>query len=485
MVFFHVPLRQSFKDAGSLVVDVYTTVNRGGLKRNLLLLLTCSLFSLLLSSLLLLYLLCTLSYATATAGGIAGCFGMLLTAALFLSKRVRCIGVLFVVSCFTKKSRSLLLTAGASLVVIRNFQNTLENMTGLVDSMICNLQAKRASIVITPLDRYLKMLKWVGDILEQFTDFGVVKFSSKLEVSAKVESEGLREKLAHTQRNLVETAENVRYVVNTVSSVCHRMYPAISFLLLMVAIALHVKKYCNDMNYVNTFISSKFIFFDERQKLVGKPHVLPLTPEEAKVYISIPSSHPTTREGKAVLKYVIPVFSQYVAWIIILVSDALTYYFVGTLTTQLSEQRPFNVSMVMNIMGTETIIGIATKVENHRKDFSYSFTLFEKKCLPKPKLLLSNSIAPLAVILTALMIMSLMAGKLAQLRLMVCECFFSSSAERRVEHLHAKILRKRSKRKEANADESDLRSLIFKPHFWCPLLFRPREDAPREEFSAP
>lgn len=84
-------------------------------------------------------------------------------------------------------------------------------------------------------------------------------------------------------------------------------------------------------------------------------------------------------------------------------------------------------------------------------------TLFEKRCLPKPKLLLYNSIVPLAVILLILFVMALMASKVAQLRLMVCERFFSTAAEARVEYLHAKILRKRLKKRT-----SPLKSLYFK-----------------------
>lgn len=85
--------------------------------------------------------------------------------------------------------------------------------------------------------------------------------------------------------------------------------------------------------------------------------------------------------------------------------------------------------------------------EKSQTDFFYSVTLFEKKCLPKPKLLLYNSILPLAAILLALFVMALMASKVAQIRLLLCEHFFSAVTEARVEYLHAKILRKRSQKR--------------------------------------
>lgn len=348
MLFSWIALQQSLKDIGFLAVDVFMTGKRDGIRRTLILLLTCSFSSLLLSSLLLLYLLFTLDYELAVAGGIAGCFGTLLAVALFLSKRVRCLGTLFVISVFMKKSRNLLLTAGTSLVVLRNIRNTLENLTDLVRSMICNLRAKKAAI-IAPFSNYVKMLKWLGNMLRGVTDLGVLNLDSQLKVSPRLESEQFREKLTEAEQKLNETVKHVQSLMNTVSSVSDKMFPAISFLVLMVFIALHIKKFCNDMKYENRFITSTFVSFDEKQKAEGKPHVLPLTPEEEKLYTALPSARPTTREGRAMLKFGVPVASHFVAWIIFITADALLYCFVDIVTTKLSELEPFHVPLLMSI----------------------------------------------------------------------------------------------------------------------------------------
>ncbi|XP_029307079.1 dendritic cell-specific transmembrane protein [Cottoperca gobio] len=353
-----------------------------------------------------------------------------------------------------KKSRNLLLTAGSSLVLLRNIRNTLENTTGLVRSMVCNLKAKKAAI-IAPFRNYVEMLKWLGNMLKGVTDLGVVNLDSQLKVSPRLESEGLQGRLSEAEQKLNNTVKYVQSLMNTVSSVSDKMFPAVSFLVLMMFIALHIKKYCNDMKYENRFVSSRFVDFDEKQKAEGKPHVLPLTPEEEKLYTAVPSARPTPREGRAMLKFGVPVASHLVAWVIFITVDALLYCFVD--------------------IGIATLIGIPLGEENHQKDFSYSVTLFEKECLPKPKLLLYDSIVPLAAILLTLLLMALMAAKVAQLRLMVCERFFTTAAEMRAEFLHAKILRKRLKRRK-ESNNCSLTSLYFKPHFWCPLLFRPKED---------
>ncbi|CAJ1061914.1 dendritic cell-specific transmembrane protein [Xyrichtys novacula] len=472
---------ESLQNNSNLVLDVFLTGQRDGFKRTLILLITCSFSSLLLSSLPLLYLLFTLDCEAAVAGGITVCFATLLTVVLFLSKRVRCLGTLLVISLFLKKSRNLLLAAGTSLVILRNVRNTLENLTGLINSLICNLRAKKAAI-IAPFSNYVKMLKWLGSMLKGVTDFGVVNFDSQLKVSRRLESEHFREKLTEAEQKLNVTVKYMQSLMNTVSSVRDTMFPAISLIVLIMFILLHIKRFCNDMKYKNSFISSKFVKFDGKQKAEGKPHVLPLTPEEERLYSPVPSTCLSTREGRAMLKFGIPLVSHMVAWIIFISVDAVLYCFVDIVTTKLSELEPFHVPLLLSIKGIATLIGIPLDVETHQEDFSYSVTLFEKKCLPKPKLLLSNSIVPLSAILLTLLIMALMAAKMTQIRLMVCERFFSIAAEERVEYLHAKILRKRLKKRRKIT--FSLASVLCKLQFWCPLLFKPKDSSPKGGLSA-
>lgn len=341
-------VKQSLENVGSQAVDVFTTGKRDSFQKTLLLLLTCSFSSLLLSTLLYFYLLFHLDYGTEIAGGITGCFGTLLTATLFLSKKVRCLGTLFVISVFMKKSRNLLLTAGTSLMVLKNIDNTLQNLTGLLRSMICNLKEKKSAIT-APFSNYVKMLKWIGSILKGVTDLGVVNVDSQLKVSARLESEKFREKLSEAEQRLNETVKYAQAIVSTVSSVTDRMFPAISFLVLMTFIALHIRKYRSDMKYENRFISSRFVRFDEKQKGEGKPHILPLTPEEEKLYTTIPSARPTTREGRAVLKFGASVAAHFLVWVIFITVDALLYCFVDIVTTKLSGLEPFHVPLLMSV----------------------------------------------------------------------------------------------------------------------------------------
>uniref|UniRef100_A0A3Q2FQ05 Dendrocyte expressed seven transmembrane protein n=1 Tax=Cyprinodon variegatus TaxID=28743 RepID=A0A3Q2FQ05_CYPVA len=456
-------VKQCFDETVSQALDVFTTGEKTNWRRTFLLILTCIISSLLLSSLLLLYLLFAVDYELTVAGWITGCFGISLTVSLFLSNRVRCLATLFVISIFMKKSRNLLLTAGTSLVVLKNIKNTLRNLHLLTKSMICNLKAKKASIV-APFSNYVKMLEWIGGILKGVTDLGVVNLDSKLKVSPSIESEVFRLKLSEAEQKLNETVKYVQSVMETMSSVTDKTFPAVSFLVLMMFIAVRIKKYCKDMKYKNSFISRKFVVFDEKQKAEGKPHVLPLTSKEEKLYKFIPSARPTISEGKAIMKFGAPVLSHFVAWTLFITMDAVLYYFVDIITKKLSELKPFNVPLILNFKGIATLIGVPIDEENHQMDFSYSVTLFERRCLPEPELLFYTSVVPLSAILITLLIMAIMAAKTSQLRLMVCERFFSHASDARVEFLHRKILRKRLKLVKEEK-ESNIRSYISKVCF--------------------
>lgn len=340
-----ISVQRTLKDIVFLSVNVFISDKRDNFQSSLILLFTCSLSSLLLSSLLLLYLQFTLRYELGVAGGIAGSFGMLLTVGLFLSKRVRCYGTLLVVSVFMKKSRNLLLTAGTSLVVLRNIGNTCDNLSLLFKSMICNFKSKKAAI-ITPLMRYKKMLEWVANRLKNL-NLGVLALSSQSNISIRLNSEEFEAKLTEVEDKLNETVQYVQSLTHAVFSVTERMFPAISFLVLMVFIGLHVKKFHTEVKYKNKFIGGRFVEFDEKQQAEGKPHVLPLTAEEEKLY-SVHSIRPTFRDRRAMLKFSIPVATQFMIWVVFIAMDTLLYWFVAIITTTLSELQPFHVRLLMN-----------------------------------------------------------------------------------------------------------------------------------------
>ncbi|XP_019896762.3 dendritic cell-specific transmembrane protein [Esox lucius] len=471
------PLKQALYCFWSTAADLYTENIRQGWRDRSILFITCLAFSLVLSSTLLFYLFYILQCNLPVAIGISGSCWIVVGASLFLYKVLRCYTVLFVLSCGMRQGRNLLIAAGTSLVFLKNVQNTLENVTGLTNSMVCNLKAKTLSLNTTPLSNYVRMLKWVGRVLGEFTDFGLVELKSDLEVTSGADSEALRVKLAGAAGTLNGTAESMRVTVAMLSSMGQKLFPALSVVLLMGLTVVHLKRYRFNKKYENRYITRTFIRFDEKQKAEGRPHVLPLTPKEARRYITIHSTRFTASGWKDILKFSVPVITHSLAWVFFIGVDVLTFRFVEVIRTQLQQLEPFNVSLIMNMNDDMTLIGVPISKDIQRRDFSYKVSLFEKKCLPNPRLLLWDSILPLVGILTPLLIMALMSAKLTQIRLMVCQQFFSTNADERAEYLHAKILRKRSRReRKGKAEESSLRSLIRKTDFWFPIICRPQED---------
>lgn len=297
---------------------------------------------------LLLYLRFGLRCNLAAAAAISAAIGTTLTVAFYFSKQVRCLGTLFLISVFMKKSRTLLLTAGTSLVALRNIDNTLENLKGLLESMICNVNAKKEAL-FEPFKRYVDILKWIKETLQEIPDLTVLKMNNKLTVTHRLESGPLEEVLTEAKQTLNGTVKYALTVVTSISSVTEKLFPAISLVVLAALIMLHIKRFHKDLKYKNRFISRKFVEFDEKQKAEGKPHVLPLTPEEEEAYAALPSVRPSSQEGRAMLKFGIPVATHLVAWSIIITVDALLYCFIDVVAAKFSELEPLHVPLRMNM----------------------------------------------------------------------------------------------------------------------------------------
>ncbi|KAJ8288488.1 hypothetical protein COCON_G00011470 [Conger conger] len=467
--------RQHLVLAWSATAMLYTSGHRKGWRKNLLHFIVCFTISLIFNAFLFLCLHNSLNYGMVISGSIAGACVVVVTTVLFFSKRVRCFGILFLISCGMQQGRNLLITAGTGLVVFWNIQNTFSNLRKLARSMECNLEKKMLSIDLTPLSNYVKILQWVGDQLVGIKDLGIAKITSEFKISSKKDSKELEEKLQHAHRALNETAENVLFIMDTLSSVCQKVFPALGTILLMVFTALHLRNYYYNRKFANTFITSKFIQYDEKLKAEGKPHVLPLTEKEAKRYITIPSPRLTIKEGKMMLKFCIPVLTNLLLWVLFIGVDGLLYWLILIIRKHLEQIEPFHVPLVMKVKEDQFVIGIHVSGKYKKEDFSFSVALFEKECIPEPSLLLYESVVPLAIILIVLVVLGLLSAKLMQLKLVVSAAFYDDHAGERVEYLHAKILRSRSKTKFIDT-RSILETLLKKTSFWFPIFFRRQRD---------
>ncbi|MBN3314716.1 DCSTP protein, partial [Atractosteus spatula] len=442
------PLKTAISQTWAIIVDLYTSSNRPDWRNNRLLFITCFILGFTFGSLLFVGLYYSLAYGSLVSGTVAVMAALIVTGALFCSKLVRCFSVLFLLACGMQEGRNFLITAGTGLVIYWNVKNTFQNLQGLASSMVCNLEKRRISIKVTPIDNYIKLLKWVGEQVKGLGDFVVVKFDSKLEVSQRISSdEELEEKLREAKQRLNATAETMSGILNTVSSVSQKVLPAVGIIFVVFCTVLFLRKYFYSKKFKNIFITRTFVYFDEKQKASGKPSVLPLTKKESKQYITIPSSRLTVKEWKAMGTFIIPVITHVSAWALFIGVDSLLYWLILTIGKHLQNIEPFEVPLKMSVEKESTIIVIKTGSTSEENDFSYSVPLFEKDCIPKPELLLYNSVVPLLVIITILILLGLLSAKLIQLKVLASSLFYPDNADERVQYLHDKILRKRSKKR--------------------------------------
>ncbi|XP_030639022.1 dendritic cell-specific transmembrane protein [Chanos chanos] len=388
---------------------------------------------------------CGLEVSTA----IAGVFLLVLIPTLYFSQTFRGFTALLLMSLGLRQGRNLLITAGTTLVISFNIRNILGNIQKLASSIICNLEAKRISIDCPPLGKYIQMLRWMGEQLKKLieTDFVVAQYKSDFNIRHSIDSRNFSLKLREAEKALNETEEMILAKFHTASLIAEFGLPILGILLLVLFTALRLKRYHKNTMFENIFIMNKFRQFDKKQRNEGKPTVLPLTEEEAEQYISVPSLGLTAKDGKAMVKFSIPVFTHCIAWSFFIAVDCLLYKLIEVLRTELDDLEPFRVPVKINVLDEATLVFIPVGRGEVNEDFSYNVSLFEKKCLPEPSLPLYSSMVPLSVVLALLVLLVLVSSKLTQLRHLIYEQFFPDQAQDRVACLHSKILRKRSKSK--------------------------------------
>ncbi|XDV40788.1 hypothetical protein PO909_009795 [Leuciscus waleckii] len=457
---------------------LYTTNNTKSWKEKTLFLLSCFTTSLILSTFLFLILHFSFKSVQEVSVPLTCVFCISLTPAMYFSERIRCFGALVLISMGMKQVKSLLLTLGTSSVIFFNIQNTLQNMRLLAKGLLCNLEEKLLDINTEPLGNYIKMLMWVGNQLKSyFINVPLWSYHADFTLKAKVDSELFKVHLSEAEQALNQTAQSVLAVTNALSSIGKILSPTLGLVLIVLLTALYLRRFHVDKKHNNIYITKTFRCFDEQQLEKGKPCVLPLSKRESERYIVTPSIRPTGRQWKAMLKFSIPIFTHCLTWLVFISLDGLIYWLIVVLSKRLGELEPLHVPVGIKIQEATLFLGLPVKENAKGADFSYTVSLFEKKCLPEPQLWLYQSLVPLSVVLVLLVVLILLSSQIVQLRVVLSEQFFSDVAKKRAAYLHAKILRKRCKSK-VEEHEGDLKTLAMQPSFWCPLLFHKHRTNP-------
>ncbi|XP_069075335.1 dendritic cell-specific transmembrane protein [Pleurodeles waltl] len=270
---------------------------------------------------------------------------------------MRCFSILLLISCGMREGRNALITAGTGIVLFHNIKNIFLNLEGLVNSITCNLEAKRLSINVAPLDYYVKVIRWIYNEGKQFNNpfSDVVRVKDSFHVQSHVLDERLKMKLMETRQQVQSVAENIFTVLDSVASVGQNVLFAIGIAMVLAGTAVFFRRYLTAGNrtFQKSYITQGFTKLDDSNREQGKPCVLPLSKSERKRYVTIPPLRLTGKEWKRVGLFLLPVFTNVCIWTFIAASDALLYWLILSVTARLQElpvlKVPISLSNIVSI----------------------------------------------------------------------------------------------------------------------------------------
>ncbi|XP_044599747.2 dendritic cell-specific transmembrane protein [Equus asinus] len=383
---------------------------------------------------------------------------------LCCSKHARCFLLLFFLSCGLREGRNALIAAGTGIVIFGHVENIFHNFKGLLDSMTCNLRAKSFSIHLPLLKKYIEAIRWIYHLTTHPSLFDdLVSWNQTLAVSLFSPSQALEAQLNDTKVEVLGVLYQMVTATEVLSSLGRQLFALAGLLLVLLGTGLFMKRFLDPCGwkFENFYITRQFVQFDERERCQQRPCVLPLNKKERRKYVVVPSFWPTPKERKKLGLFFLPILTHLYIWVLFAAVDYLLYRLIFSVSKHFQSLPGLEVHLKLHReeQGTQAII----------HDSPFNISLFEPSCIPKPKLLLSKTWIPLSIILVILVMLGLLSSILMQLKILVSASFYPSTQRERVQYLHEKILKKRSKQPVGEVKRK--LSLYFtKIHFWLPVL---------------
>ncbi|ELW68398.1 dendritic cell-specific transmembrane protein [Tupaia chinensis] len=380
------------------------------------------------------------------------------------SKHARCFVLLVFLSCGLREGRNALIAAGTGIVIFGHVENVFHNFKGLLDSMTCNLRAKSFSIHFPLLKKYIEAIQWIYGLATPPSLFDdLVSWNQTLAVSLFSPSHILEAQLNDTKGEVLRVLYQMTTATEVVSSLSQKLFALAGLLLVLLGTGLFMKRFLGPggQKYENIYITRQFVQFDERERHQQRPCVLPLNKKERKKYTIVPSLQLTPRERKNLGLFFLPILTHLYVWVLFAAGDYLLYRLIFSVGKHFQSLPGLQVHLELQEgkQGTQDLI--------HHSAFNIS--VFEPNCIFKPKLLLSETWIPLSILLVILVMLGLLSSFLMQLKILVSAAFYPSVERERIQYLHAKLLKKRSKQPLGEVKKK-LRMCLKKVHFWLPVL---------------
>ncbi|XP_051016468.1 dendritic cell-specific transmembrane protein [Acomys russatus] len=397
---------------------------------------------------------------------VAGLSAVWMVTCVFLccSKHARCFTLLAFLSCGLRKGRNALIAAGTGVVIFGHVENIFYNFRRLLDSMTCNLRAKSLSVHLPLLKRYTEAIQWIYGLatpLNLFDD--LVSWNQTLVVSLFSPSHTLEAHLNDTKEEVLSILHHMVETTELLSSLGQKLLALAGLLLILLSTGLFLKRFLGPRGwkYENTYITRRFVQFDEKERLQQRPCVLPLSSKERKKYVTVPSLQLARKERKHLGLFFLPILTYLYMWVLFAAVDYLLYRLISSVNKQFQ-----------SLPGLEVHLKLLGEMRGPRgviHDSSFNISMFEPSCIFKPRLSVSETWVPLSIILITLTILGLLSSMLMQLKILVSVSFYPEVERERIQYLHARLLEKRSKQPVGEAERKPI--LCFKEiHFWLPVL---------------
>ncbi|KAM9307733.1 dendritic cell-specific transmembrane protein [Gastrophryne carolinensis] len=423
--------------------------------------------------------------------------GLTISILAYILKSVRCMSIIFLLTCGMREGRNVLLAVGTSIVIFNNVKNILENLAVMAKSLVCNVDAKR-SFANFLFGFYLDLIKSIYRFAKEaiFNPFqGFVSLSDNFKCKVTISDDKLQALLTKTKAQIQIVSANLSWWFDIVTFVGHIAFLIIGISIITVRSGLFLRKFLNKPKSHNMYITKSFLEYDERQRRQCAMCVLPLNKKEKKKYIQIPSRNTSQKQRLDMALFFLPILTNILIWSLITFLDFMLYWLILTIGQKLesldSAEVPITISFSAHVRAASSIQNSELRVENkserikhsqfhllevkaegiptynmdsklgnqssklnliylnlwrpqERRPTSFTIVLFEPQCIPKPEISLSASWIPLIIIIAVLFLLGGISAFLIQIKLVVMASFYPEKQLERVRFLHKRILEERS-----------------------------------------
>ncbi|NXV79630.1 DCSTP protein, partial [Atlantisia rogersi] len=468
---------QTFVSIAQKAWGIFISKRKPGWKYQMQLFAVCSAVSFLTSFVLFLGMHFSLALHPLRPLLISGFIWISLSIALSCSKYLRCCSVLFLLSCGLQNGRNALITAGTGVVVAGNIQNIFHNLKVLADSITCHLEYEQFALIKYYVEAVQRIYKAAKLPIELSKD--IVFLKHEFTPSYSISDDVLKQELNDTKQEIQRVANQISFMLTILPYIGQKVLPILGIFLASFGTVLFINKFLgsHSTKFNNTYITKKFIAFDEHQKQQQRPCLLPLNRKERKDYVTIPSFCLTRKDRKNMQYFFLPVFIHLCIWLLFAAVDYLFYWLFFSVNKHLQEVPDLEIQLSLFQQRNENsfIIG---KREHVSKTDAFKISLFKHDCIPQPEFSLSTTWIQLGIIIFFLIIFGLFSGLLTQLKIFVSNSFYPDIETKRVHYLHTKLLKKRAKLQEKTGKNMFARTV----NFWFPI-FKTRQAVKKRERS--